>query len=222
MQAIMETAFDAAYLITVITTGVLLVQRSKGRRQTLLFGLMAILLGAGDAFHLIPRAYALCTTGLEAHAAALGLGKAITSVTMTVFYLLLYHIWKLRYEKGSQGLLTGSIYTLAILRVALCLFPQNHWLSAQAPLSWGIYRNIPFAIMGAIIIVLFYREAKRTEDRSFRFMWLAILLSFGFYIPVVLFADQYPLLGMLMIPKTLAYVWVVFMGYFDEKRGASR
>ena len=53
-------------------------------------------------------------------------------------------------------------------------------------------------------------------------MWLAILLSFGFYIPVVLFADQYPLLGMLMIPKTLAYVWVVFMGYFDEKRGTSR
>ena len=47
MQAIMETAFDAVYLITVITTGVILVQRSKGRRQTLLFGLMAILLGAG-------------------------------------------------------------------------------------------------------------------------------------------------------------------------------
>ena len=44
-------------------------------------------------------------------------------------------------------------------------------------------------------------------------MWLAITLSFLFYIPVVLWADTLPMIGMLMIPKTLAYVWVVWMGY---------
>lgn len=43
-------------------------------------GIMAIILGAGDAFHLIPRAYALLTTGLEANAVALGIGKLITSI----------------------------------------------------------------------------------------------------------------------------------------------
>ena len=32
---------------------------------------MAFILGAGDSFHLIPRAYALLTNGLEANAAAL-------------------------------------------------------------------------------------------------------------------------------------------------------
>ena len=52
-------------------------------------------------------------------------------------------------------------------------------------------------------------------------MWLAIVLSFGFYIPVVLFADAIPLIGMLMIPKTLAYVWVVWMG-FSEYRGSRK
>ena len=40
-------------------------------------------------------------------------------------------------------------------------------------------------------------------------MWLTIVLSFGFYIPVVLWADAVPLIGMLMIPKTCAYVWTV-------------
>ena len=29
------------------------------------FGLMAVLLGAGDSFHLVPRSYALWTAGLE-------------------------------------------------------------------------------------------------------------------------------------------------------------
>lgn len=49
-------------------------------------------------------------------------------------------------------------------------------------------------------------------------MWLSIVLSFGFYIPVVLWADSIPLIGMLMIPKTCAYVWAVLMGYFDMRR----
>ena len=35
---------------------------------------------------------------------------------------------------------------------------------------------------------------------------------------VVLFADTIPMMGMLMIPKTCAYVWIVLMGYFDVKK----
>ena len=49
-------------------------------------------------------------------------------------------------------------------------------------------------------------------------MGLTIILSFAFYIPVVLFADAYPLIGMLMIPKTCAYVWTVLIGYQDMQR----
>ena len=60
MQAIVETLFDAAYLSTVITIGILMIRRSKGNVQYTLFGWMAVVLGAGDSFHLIPRALALC------------------------------------------------------------------------------------------------------------------------------------------------------------------
>ena len=37
MQAIFETLFDIVYLVTVITLGILMIRRSKGRRQCLLF-----------------------------------------------------------------------------------------------------------------------------------------------------------------------------------------
>ena len=110
------------------------------------------------------------------------------------------------------------VYILAAARVLLCMMPQNQWLSADAPLSWGIYHNIPFALLGLLIIVLFYRSAKERKDSAFRWMWLTIVLSFGFYIPVVLWADAIPLIGMLMIPKTCAYVWTVLIGYFAMKR----
>ena len=221
MQAIFETVFDVLYLVSVVTLGVLMLRGAKGNRQFTLFGLMAVLLGCGDAFHLVPRAYALLTTGLESQAAALGIGKFITSITMTVFYVILYHIWRGRYQITGRKGLTASIYVLAAVRVALCLFPQNDWLSYHQPLSWGIWRNLPFALMGIRIIAVFFQEARRTNDKAFRFMWLAIVLSFAFYIPVVLFAEVYPLVGMLMIPKTLAYVWVVLMG-FGEFRKSGR
>ncbi len=128
MQAIVETLFDTVYLISVITFGIIMIRKSKGNRQFTMFGIMAVLLGSGDAFHLVPRALALCTTGLENFTVQLGLGKWITSVTQT------------------------------------------------------------------------------------------IVLSFAFYIPVVLWADVIPMIGMLMIPKTCAYVWTVVIGYNAMKK----
>lgn len=217
MQAIMETLFDAVYLITVITMGVMMITKAKGNQTIFLFGIMALVLGCGDAFHLIPRGWALCTDGLASHATALGFGKLITSISMTIFYVLLYHIFRLRYGV-KRRFITAAIYALATLRIALCLFPQNQWLSANPPLSWGIYRNIPFAMLGLLILLLFWKKAQGKTD-SFRWMWLAIALSFGFYIPVVLWADMVPLIGMLMIPKTCAYVWIVWMGYSQLKKG---
>lgn len=218
MQAVVETLFDAVYLVTVITIGVRMIQRSKGNPQFQLFGWMAVVLGAGDAFHLVPRAVALCTTGLENYTTALGAGKWITSITMTVFYVLLYYVWRRRHHVQGQRRLTAAIYALAGIRILLCMMPQNQWLSEAAPLSWGIYRNIPFALLGALIIVLFYRSAKAGNDTAFRWMWLTIVLSFAFYLPVVLWADAVPLVGMLMIPKTCAYVWTVLIGYRAMKK----
>lgn len=225
-QALAETIFDVLYLSFVITVGVIMAVKGKNNPLILKFGLMAALLGAGDAFHLVPRALALWTTGMEANAAALGIGKLITSITMTVFYLILYYIWRERYQITGRRALTVTMWVLAAARVALCLLPQNQWLSYRQPLEFGILRNIPFAVMGILIIVIFAQEAKKANDKAFRWMWLAVTLSFGFYIPVVLFAEIVPATGMLMIPKTLAYVWVVLMGWSifrkeqKEKKGS--
>lgn len=218
MQAIMETLFDIVYLCTVVILGICMILRARSRKQIKLFGIMAVVLGCGDAFHLVPRAYALCTNGLINHAAALGFGKLVTSVTMTVFYVILYYIWRERYQvEGKRGL-CYTVWGLAIIRVFLCFLPGNDWFSAKPPLFWGILRNIPFALLGLLMILIFYQKAKETKDAGLRFMWLAITLSFGFYVPVVLWADAIPLVGALMIPKTCAYVWMVVMGYREMKK----
>lgn len=72
--------------------------------------------------------------------------------------------------------------------------------------------------MGILIIVIFYKSSRQNNDKLFKNMWLTIFISFGFYLPVVLFADTIPAIGMLMIPKTLAYVWTVLIGYNAMKK----
>ena len=113
---------------------------------------------------------------------------------MTVFYVLLYYVWRKRYQIEGQKNVTVAVYALSAVRIVLCMMPQNQWLTNHTPLAWGILRNVPFALLGLLIIVLFYRSAKQNN----------------------------PLIGMLMIPKTCAYVWTVLIGYNAMKAEAGK
>jgi hypothetical protein len=66
--------------------------------------------------------------------------------------------------------------------------------------------------MGVMVIVLFAMYGAGGPP-AVRFMWLAVLLSFAFYLPVVLWSRKVPKIGILMLPKTCAYVWIVLMGF---------
>lgn len=207
MPALPESIFDICYLVFAIVSGILLLKKSKGRKYVQIFGIMTLLLGCGDAFHLVPRVLNYWTDG--DYTAALGIGKLVTSITMTLFYILIEYARRDRYKiAGEKGVL-ASVWILGIIRIALCCFPQNGWTSAEPSLLWGILRNIPFALLGILTVVLWLRSAK--NDKPLKLMWLAVTLSFLFYIPVVLFAQTMPMIGMLMLPKTCMYVWMIVM-----------
>ena len=199
-----ESAFDILYLIFAVTSGCLML-RKAGDRTEKLMGLAALILGCGDAFHLIPR---VLNYFVDADfTAALGVGKLITSISMTVFYLLLYYIWLGYYRMRENKRITGVMWMLLIIRVILCLLPQNGWMENSTDLVWGMIRNIPFVLLGAAVCAIFFQ--KRKNDRIFRFFWLLILLSFLFYIPVAVGAGLLPMLGMLMLPKTVCYILMI-------------
>ena len=204
MPALPESIFDIGYLAFAIISGGLMLKNAKGRRLAKLFGTMALVLGCGDAFHLIPRVLHYFTNlNLTA---ALGIGKLVTSVTMTVFYVLLEYAHREHYGDVRKGVLLVT-WILAAVRIVLCCLPQNAWVSENSPLLWGILRNIPFVIMGVMCVILWAISAK--EDKPLCFLWMYVLLSFAFYVPVVLFAQSVPIIGMLMLPKTVMYILMI-------------
>ncbi len=69
---------------------------------------------------------------------------------------------------------------------------------------WGTLRNLPFIVIGAVIVYLYFKV--REKDQYLKWIWLYTTLSFLFYLPVAIFAPLLPILGMLMLPKTVCYV----------------
>ncbi len=201
-----ESNFDIAYLLFAILIGIAILRKRNDPTDRLLGGAVLIL-GCGDAFHLIPRVLNYFISG--DFTAGLGFGKLVTSVTMTVFYLLMYRLWIRLYGEEENRTLSVTVYVLVVVRILLCLMPQNRWLSNDGSVMWGVIRNIPFVALGIIDIWLFFQ--KRKEIRRFRPVWFLITLSFLFYIPVAVGASLVPLLGMLMLPKTVCYMLIIWI-----------
>lgn len=199
-----ETVFDVCYLITALVIGVYILFKCRNNLGRLM-GTATLLLGCGDAFHLVPRVLRYFVQG--DFTAALGVGKLVTSITMTIFYILMFYIYKNKYKVENTKKIEGSIWILAIIRIILCMLPQNNWITNDGSLMMGIIRNIPFTIMGLIIIVIYYN--KRAEYKEFKYVWLNVLLSFVFYLIVVLGTEAVPALGAFMIPKTVCYILII-------------
>ena len=204
-----EVVFDIAYLIAALIISLILFANTSAGSPRMLAGIMGLVLVIGDAFHLIPRVMAVLTKREEQLRKALGYGKLITSITMTLFYLLLWHIGSVLFVPKISTGWNYLLYSLAIIRIVLCLLPQNKWQERYPPVSWGIIRNLPFFLIGVITAIMFF--INRVEYTGLSLMWLAITLSFLFYLPVVLWSSKNSKLGMLMLPKTCAYIWILIM-----------
>lgn len=206
---VFEAVFDVLYLIFALLLSLILLLTGTGSSVRILAGIMALVLVGGDSFHLIPRIKVIFTQQEERFRIALGRGKQITSITMTVFYVFLWHVGIFLYSLEGNNFWTYLVYVLAIVRVLLCLFPQNKWIDRYPPVKWGIWRNVPFFLMGMLVAVFFFYH--RHVEIGFQWMWLGIFLSFAFYLPVVLWSNKNPKIGMLMLPKTCMYIWILAM-----------
>ena len=176
--------------------------------------LMAALLGGGDAFHLIPRIIVNIRGDMWKKQTFLGAGNLISSITMTLFYNILIAMGdSMEYSPTEYNYdIENAILVLTIVRIILLLFPQNKWYSEEPVRKWAIIRNVPFAIIGLLTVVGVFNVISHANNYPAAFyvnIMIAVLLSFAFYLPVAILGKEKPKLGMLMIPKTMCYIWMM-------------
>ncbi len=224
MRMWLEITFNVGYLIAVWSL-VLLMWRHRKRvapenkmvaRYILwAFGLLAL----GDSGHVGFRVLAYIMGGLEQTLTIgqfgiglVGLGALATAVTVTLFYVLMLFIWKERYGR-AYGWFGQLLLAAGVVRFLIMIPTANQWNSTVPPQPWSLYRNLPLIVLGVGVAFLLLRDAIHTQDRPFLWIGLMIVLSYAFYLPVILFVQQIPIIGMLMIPKTLAYIAIAVIAY---------
>ena len=212
MPDIMEAIFDAGYLIFDLIAAMLFFIFSEGTTLFILYGILTLTLCGGDAFHLVPRIIRAVRGTNDKIKRQLGIGLQVSSITMTVFYIILMYIWKFTFpELKIPVILEAVIWISAVVRIVICMFPQNNWCTEEGNIKLSIIRNAVFAITGIGVIIL-YIISGNTYGYHMTRMVAAIIISFGCYLPVTLFSKSKPKVGLLMIPKTCAYMWVIVMG----------
>lgn len=92
---VMEAIFDVAYLIFDLIAALLFFFFSQGNPLFILYGILTLTLCGGDAFHLVPRILRAVRGSNDKIKRQLGIGLQVSSITMTVFYIILMYIWKL-------------------------------------------------------------------------------------------------------------------------------
>lgn len=212
MFKIVEVYFDLVYLLLMMGFGLALLLE-KGKRAKLLAA-MAILLALGDACHLLPRVYGhLSPGGLAGNRMYLSYGQMITSLTMSVFYLLYFYYYRSAGGKATKGR-QWTLFCFLALRVVLVLLPANNW-GGESPYAMALIRNIPFLIMGLALVAWTYGDR---EISGFKRASYLIAASFFFYALVVIVSPFIPAFGAFMLPKTICYILLVD-GLYEKEAG---
>ncbi|MDD6566198.1 MAG: hypothetical protein PUF11_05360, partial [Parafannyhessea umbonata] len=120
-----ESVFDICYLLFDLVAAIVFLASAHGRAIFQLYGLLALVLGGGDAFHLVPRVQMHLRGVREDTTAKLGLGTQVASITMTVFYVILYLIWR-RLFPAAAASLPAAIPALILAMAALVFLAQAH------------------------------------------------------------------------------------------------
>lgn len=229
MRMWMEIIFNIAYLVVVWGLVIAMYARRsvvlpENQRVADLVMKAFALLAFGDTGHVGFRVVAYTMGDLQATISVfgfelglVGLGALATAITVTFFYVLVLQIWQARFNK-PYGMFGYVLFGAAIVRLIIMAFPANEWNNLVPPQPWGLLRNLPLMLQGLGVAYLILRDARAAQDRTFTWIGICILISYAMYTPVILFVQQMPLIGMLMIPKTMAYVAIALIAYNDLYR----
>ena len=193
--------------------------KEENKKTASLIRTAFFLLALGDSGHVGFRVVAYAINGLETEINIFGkvmnltgIGMLSTAVTVTFFYMLLVYIWKNRYKRHLNPA-AAFLLISGFIRLILLALPGNDWGSLIPPQPMSLIRNFPLVIQGLGIMVLLLISARQNKDKPFILISWMISISFAFYFPVILFAQKFPLIGMLMIPKTIAYLIIAIIAY---------
>lgn len=214
MHSVIKSSFYMIFLVLALFVSVKLLLNSKGNKKIMIFGLLTFLLGIGEGFHIVPRILEIFNSDIDTYGPLMDSGRFISSISIIIVYLLLFWFWRVYYGVTDKKHMEIILLVLGFIGVILSVVLKDS--SNFFPI---ILRNLPTLAIGSIVIYQYKNQATTSPSKGFGFMWLSLLLSLVFTIGFELLSYNYVFFTILMMPKTLMFIWIVLMGYMAYRRG---
>ncbi len=154
-----------------------------------------------------------------------GTSSVGTAITYAFLWLFGWLSWGIQYiVKMIGGILLTAGWALSPLFLAFFMLrpmagvAQRYLVGLVAlvcwPFGWSLARNLPLVILGIGVMGLYVRDGRHFGQRAFFAIGVLMAVSYVCFAPVILFVQRFPMVGLLMIPKTVAYVAMGGVAYF--------
>jgi len=210
-----EIIFNISYLVIIFSFLLKMKNQKPFDALQKIYFTAFLFLAFGDTFHVGFRSishllgdinYIFMFFGTETK--LIGIGAFLTAITVTITYL--YFAKAIVHEEPKFKMALTSISVLTVIRLIIVLLPANNW-QASVTYSFGIIRNIPLMLIGVIIIYYMFKMKKPFYNKFAKL----VIWSYLFYLPVIFFVKFVPMIGMLMMPKTVVYLFMLNLIYKD-------
>lgn len=212
MQKILEPILHIMYITPIIILGSYLIRNAVGNILYKAFGSFSLTLALADGIFLIPRMYALLTTGIEDNLKIIGWGRMGNAIIISILFLVLYDIYNLRYSKRKLETLNKTFFGLAITRIIICLLPGNKWFELTPSPTFALIRFIPLAVTGILLIMVIYIHSKKYNDFNFKIISVATAIAIIFMEPYMYSIEGARIIFFTLL-RTLALLTIIFIGY---------
>jgi len=213
-RILIQITFSIIYLIYISIIVVLMSRNLKNVNEDEILNakyirLAFISLFIGDLGHVGIR---LITLLSDSDYGIFGFGVLLETIGLIFLFLFYTNAWRIHFNK-KNSLIFKILIGIGLVGLIILALPQNQWDSEPISYEWSILRNIPWLLQGSILAILIIRDAKVENDRLLIRIGILILISYFFYMPVILFVSFEPMLGILMIPGTMIYMLWQYASY---------
>lgn len=167
-----------------------------------------------------------------------GWGLAASSITMNCYYYCLYRYGEChnavqsppQYSAISVSRMNRLARFLVFARIAMVCFPQNNWFVDPAGLdrTFRYFTNIPLYAQGLLAFILLWESIKIAPsngtspaarslvvngmdyNKTIKKILVWMFVSFICYTITIFGMPISPMFGMAMLPKSLAYMMMVY------------
>ncbi len=216
-RILMQIMFSIIYLIYISFIVIIMSKNLKkviaDEEKTAKYILLAFIsLLIGDMGHLGARLFNIFSENASSTYGIFGIGVLLEMIGLIFLFIFYTNAWRIHFNK-PKSLLFKSLIGIGVIGLIIFAFPQNQWNTEPISYEWLIFRNIPWLLQGVILDILIIRDGKVANDPLMIRIGILILVSYFFYMPVILFASIEPMLGLLMIPGTIIYMLWQYSSY---------